>query len=47
MIYSYFIPLGISGSECKKGTQNPGFAQMEHCCFGKENTTELVGVSWD
>lgn len=47
LIYSYFVPRGISGSECKKGTQNAGFAQMEHCCFGKENPAELVGVAWD
>lgn len=35
MICSYFIPGGISGSECWQGTGNPGSAWMEFDALGK------------
>lgn len=45
MISSYFIPEGITGSECWQGTRNPGPAHMECCCSGKEKLAELLVVS--
>lgn len=46
MICSYFIPGGISGSECWQGAGNPGSAWMECWCSGEENPAEFLVVSW-